>query len=68
VKLIVQPEDGIAPLINGIDNAKKSVEIAIFRFDVRKLTPARSFGTGTMSSSVARVSRSWSWRRDGKLG
>jgi len=40
VKLIVQPEDGIAPLINGIDNAKKSVEIAIFRFDRKEVEHA----------------------------
>jgi hypothetical protein len=33
VKLLTQPGDGIAPLIEGIDSAKKSVEIAIFRFD-----------------------------------
>lgn len=40
MKLIVQPEDGIAPLINGIDNAKKSVEIAIFRFDRKEVEHA----------------------------
>jgi cardiolipin synthase A/B len=33
VKLILQPEDGVDPLIKAIDGAKKSIEIAIFRFD-----------------------------------
>jgi cardiolipin synthase len=33
VKLIVQPGDGIGPLVDAIDRAKTSVEIAIFRFD-----------------------------------
>src|SRR5690348_13832348 len=33
VKLIVQPGDGIMPLVQAINNAKKSVEILIFRFD-----------------------------------
>lgn len=33
MKLIIQPDDGVAPLLSAIKNAKKSVEIAIFRFD-----------------------------------
>ena len=33
MKLIVQPGDGPAPLLSALKNAKKSVEIAIFRFD-----------------------------------
>jgi cardiolipin synthase len=33
VKLIIQPDDGPAPLLAALKNAKKSVEIAIFRFD-----------------------------------
>ena len=33
VKLILQPDDGVAPLIKAIDSAKKKIEIAIFRFD-----------------------------------
>src|SRR5579864_8869009 len=33
MKLIVQPGDGIMPLVQAINNAKKSVEILIFRFD-----------------------------------
>lgn len=33
MKLIVQPGDGIMPLVQAINSAKKSVEILIFRFD-----------------------------------
>jgi phosphatidylserine/phosphatidylglycerophosphate/cardiolipin synthase-like enzyme len=33
VKLLVQPDSGVAPLVKGIDGASKSVEIVIFRFD-----------------------------------
>jgi cardiolipin synthase len=33
MKLLIQPESGVAPLIKEIDNAKKTIEIAIFRFD-----------------------------------
>src|SRR5215469_13184201 len=40
VRLIVEPEDGVKPLIDGIDRAKKSVEIAIFRFDRREIERA----------------------------
>ena len=40
VKLIVQPADGIAPLVKAIRKAKKSVEIVIFRFDRPELEKA----------------------------
>lgn len=33
MKVIVEPNDGVAPLVTAIRNAKKSVEIVIFRFD-----------------------------------
>ena len=33
MKLLIQPDDGIAALLSGIRSAKKSIEIAIFRFD-----------------------------------
>jgi phosphatidylserine/phosphatidylglycerophosphate/cardiolipin synthase-like enzyme len=33
VKLICQPRDGAAPLLTAIKKAKKSIDIAIFRFD-----------------------------------
>jgi cardiolipin synthase A/B len=33
VKLIIQPDDGAAPVIKAIDKAKKTIDIVIFRFD-----------------------------------
>lgn len=33
MKLLIQPGDGVERLVKGIDKAKKSVEIVIFRFD-----------------------------------
>jgi phosphatidylserine/phosphatidylglycerophosphate/cardiolipin synthase-like enzyme len=40
LKLIVQPADGVAPLLKAIKQAKKSVEIVIFRFDQTELEHA----------------------------
>ncbi len=33
MKLIVQPDDGLAPLIRTVDKARRSIDILIFRFD-----------------------------------
>ncbi len=33
MKLLIQPEDGIAPLVAAIKGAKKTIEIVVFRFD-----------------------------------
>ena len=33
MKLIIQPDDGPGPLLSAIKSAKKSLQIAIFRFD-----------------------------------
>lgn len=40
MKLIVEPTDGVAPLLSAIKSAKKSVEIAIFRFDRKDVETA----------------------------
>jgi cardiolipin synthase len=40
LKLIVQPADGIAPLLKAIKQARKSIEIVIFRFDQTELEHA----------------------------
>jgi phosphatidylserine/phosphatidylglycerophosphate/cardiolipin synthase-like enzyme len=40
MQLIVQPEDGIAPLVRDIMRAKSSIDIVIFRFDMRELERA----------------------------
>lgn len=40
MKLLVQPGAGIGPILKGIQKAKKSIEIAIFRFDRKELEKA----------------------------
>ena len=40
MNLLIQPDDGIAPLLAGIRSAKKSIEIAVFRFDRAELEAA----------------------------
>lgn len=40
MKLIVQPGDGTAPLLRAIKQAKKSIEIVIFRFDQTEIEHA----------------------------
>ena len=40
MKLLVQPDDGVAQLVKGIEGARKSVEITIFRFDRREIERA----------------------------
>jgi phosphatidylserine/phosphatidylglycerophosphate/cardiolipin synthase-like enzyme len=48
VRLLVEPEDGISALLHGIDAAKRSVDILIFRFDHREVEQAllRAAGRG----------------------
>jgi cardiolipin synthase len=46
VKLLIQPEDGIAPIISAIKNARKSVDIVIFRFDRAELEAALKAAVG----------------------
>jgi len=38
--LIVQPEEGIKPLMEAINSARESIQIAIFRFDYREIAAA----------------------------
>ncbi|HEV3216705.1 MAG TPA: phospholipase D-like domain-containing protein [Vicinamibacterales bacterium] len=40
IELLVQPRDGITPIINAIKKAKSSVELTIFRFDMKELQKA----------------------------
>jgi phosphatidylserine/phosphatidylglycerophosphate/cardiolipin synthase-like enzyme len=40
VKLIVQPDDGIAPLVAAVKSAKKTIDILIFRFDRKEIEVA----------------------------
>jgi cardiolipin synthase len=50
VQLIIQPEDGVAPLIQAIDRAKKTIDIVIFRFDIDAIEKAI---TAAVSRGVA---------------
>jgi cardiolipin synthase len=40
VKLIIQPDEGITPLLHAVKRAKKSIDIMIFRFDQSDLEKA----------------------------
>ena len=40
MKLIIEPADGVGPLLTAINSAKKSVEIAVFRFDRKDIESA----------------------------
>jgi hypothetical protein len=35
MKLIVQPHDGVRPLVEAIDSAKRSISIAVCPFDFK---------------------------------
>lgn len=40
MKLIVEPDDGVAPVLTAIEQARKSIDVLIFRLDRRDLTRA----------------------------
>jgi phosphatidylserine/phosphatidylglycerophosphate/cardiolipin synthase-like enzyme len=40
VKLIIQPDDGVTPLVQAVRAAKKTIDIVIFRFDRAELEKA----------------------------
>jgi len=46
VKLIIQPGDGVEPIVRAIDKAKKSVDIVIFRFDRAEVERALKAAVG----------------------
>jgi cardiolipin synthase len=46
LKLLTQPHDGIAPLLAGIKNARKSIDILIFRMDWKELETALKVASG----------------------
>lgn len=37
MKLIVQPEDGVEPVLAAIDKARKSIDIVVFRLDIKEV-------------------------------
>jgi phosphatidylserine/phosphatidylglycerophosphate/cardiolipin synthase-like enzyme len=60
IPLIVQPQDGIAPLIKAIEAAARSLDILIFRFDRRDLEGAliRAVQRGVkVRALIAHISR-----------
>ena len=40
MKLLIQPDAGITPIVDAIKRAKKTVDIAIFRFDLHEVEKA----------------------------
>ena len=40
MKLIVQPDEGVAPLLRAVKRAKRTIDIVIFRFDLEELEGA----------------------------
>ena len=46
MKLLVQPDDGIAPLLAAVKSAKKSIDILIFRMDWKELEAALKAAVG----------------------
>jgi cardiolipin synthase A/B len=40
VKLLIQPRDGVAPIVSAIKRAKKSIDMVIFRFDRSEIEKA----------------------------
>jgi phosphatidylserine/phosphatidylglycerophosphate/cardiolipin synthase-like enzyme len=55
VKLLIQPDAGVAPLLAAIKNAKKSIEIAIFRFDRKDVETALKAAAATKKVGVTAV-------------
>jgi len=60
VRLLIQPDDGIAALLSGIRGAKKSIEVAIFRFDRAEIEAALKAAIGrgvSVSALIAYTNR-----------
>jgi cardiolipin synthase A/B len=60
VKLIIQPDDGLTPLLQAVRKAQKSIDIVIFRFDRAELERAleQAVGRGvTVRALVAHTNR-----------
>lgn len=46
MKLIIQPEEGLAPIVQAVKGAKRSIDIVIFRFDRPELEKALAAAVG----------------------
>lgn len=60
MKLIVQPGSGVQPLLYGINHAKTSIEIVIFRFDQREIERALANAVSrgvTVNALIAHTNR-----------
>jgi cardiolipin synthase len=60
MKLLIQPEDGVQPLIRGIARARHSVQVAIFRFDQREMEHALASAVSrgvSVSALIANTNR-----------
>jgi len=60
LKLLIQPDDGIAALLSGIRSARKSIEIVIFRFDRAEIEAALKAAVGrgvAVSALIAYTNR-----------
>jgi cardiolipin synthase A/B len=60
VKLIIQPDDGLTPLLQAVRKAQKSIDIVIFRFDRAELERAleQAVGRGvTVRALIAHTNR-----------
>jgi len=60
MKLLIQPDDGIAALLSGIRGAKKSIEIVVFRFDRAEIEAALKAAVGrgvSVSALIAYTNR-----------
>ena len=46
MQLMTQPEDGVTPILEAIDRAKKTIDIVIFRFDLDGIEKALTAAVG----------------------
>src|SRR5262249_18479605 len=53
MKLLVQPESGVAPIVSAIKSAKKTIDVAIFQFDLTEIEKA--LGTAVERGVVVRA-------------
>ena len=54
MELIVQPADGFKPLLETVAAAQKSIDIMIFRFDLKQIENELAGGAGIVASSFGR--------------
>ena len=55
MRLMIQPDDGVAPLIKAIAGAKRSIEIAVFRCDQKEIE--RALANAAVHALIAHTNR-----------